>query len=443
MLRLFDTATGHVADLALREPGKVSMYVCGPTVYDVPHIGHGRFTLVWDIMRRYLEWCGLQVTYVSNITDIEDKIINRANREGRTADEIVATYEKAWWDAMKGLQILPPDAEPHATAYVDQMVSYIAGLVDSGAAYETADGVYFSIDAVADYGLLARQPLESLRAGARVDVNEDKRNPLDFALWKKAKPGEPTWESPWGAGRPGWHIECTVMALDLLGEGFDLHGGGIDLAFPHHENERAQAVGGHHAFARHWVHNGMVESGGVKMSKSLGNYTSLTDLLDQIDGRAYRVLVLQAHYRSPVTVEQATLAAAVETVEGLDAFARRFAGAVDGVAADAPVLEQFRAYTDDDLTTPRAASVQFDTVRRANRDGDLGAAAAAFAICAAVGLELRAGGAEIDDATRALMGERDQARRDRDFSRADAIRDQLQGQGWIVEDSAAGTTVRR
>ena len=441
MLRLYDTAIGSVRELALREPGKVSMYVCGPTVYDVPHVGHGRFTLVWDIMRRYLEWSGYEVKYVSNITDIEDKIIRRAAADGVSTDEIVKTYEKAWWDAMHELGVLPPDSEPHATGYVQQMVDYIAALVDGGVAYETGDGVYFSVSSVPDYGLLARQTLESLRSGARVEVNEDKRNPLDFALWKKAKPGEPTWDSPWGPGRPGWHIECTVMALDLLGDGFDLHGGGIDLAFPHHENERAQALGRGRAFARHWVHNGMVEVGGEKMSKSLGNYTSLTDLLSQGYGRAYRLLVLRAHYRSPITVDAATLADAREGMERLDAFARSFN---DGAAvADAAALDQFRTFMDDDFNTPRATALLFDLVRAANK-GDAAAGAAAMEICDAVGLELRSGLTEDMDAeTLALMAARDAARAEREWARADELRARLQAAGWIVEDGPEGTTVRR
>ena len=236
------------------------MYVCGPTVYDVAHIGHGRFALVWDVMRRYLEWSGLRVDFVSNVTDIEDKIIARARSEGRTAEEIAAQYEQAWWDVMDDLGVRRPTQTPHATAYVDDMIGLIEGLMASGRAYEGGDGVYFSAESVADYGLLAHQPIESLKVGARVEVDEDrgKRAPIDFVLWKAAKAGEPSWESPWGPGRPGWHTECVVMSLDLLGDDFDLHGGGIDLAFPHHENERAQAVASGRCFARRWVHSGHV-----------------------------------------------------------------------------------------------------------------------------------------------------------------------------------------
>jgi cysteinyl-tRNA synthetase len=442
MLRLHDTAEGRVVDVEPREPGKFSMYVCGPTVYDVPHIGHGRFALVFDVLRRYLEWTGLEVTYVSNITDIEDKIIMRAVKEGRPFDDVTAEYERDWWDAMKRLEILLPDDEPHATAYVERMVDYIAALVDRDVAYETSDGVYFRVSSVPDYGLLARQSLESLRSGARVDVNEEKANPLDFALWKKAKPGEPTWDSPWGPGRPGWHIECTVMSLDILGDGFDLHGGGIDLAFPHHENERAQALGLDHRFARHWVHNGMVETGGVKMSKSLGNYdTSLPQMLDQFDPRAYRLLVLNAHYRSPMEVTGKTMSQTVEELERLDSFARRFPST--DAEPSAEILDRFRAFMDDDLNTPRARSVLFDAVRDGNKSEDPATIAAVFSMCKALGVSLQAGGHEIDEETAALMSARDKARAEKDFATADTLRDELVGRGWTVEDTPGGTRVHR
>src|SRR4051794_19447171 len=299
MLRLHDTAEGRVVDVVPRQPGKFSMYVCGLTVYDLPHIGHGRMVLVFDVLRRYLEWTGLDVRFVSNITDIDDKIIRRANEEGRPSTDVALQYEAAWYHAVDRLGVQRPTVDPHATAYVEQMVELIAGLVVAGKAYETSDGVYLSVETVPGYGLLARQPLDSLRSGARIEAGEEKKSPLDFALWKKAKPDEPTWPSPWGDGRPGWHTECVVMSLDLLGQGFDLHGGGIDLAFPHHENERAQAVGGHHPLAPHWVHNGMVESGGVKMSQPLSEYNSLTGPLEQLRGRANLRPPPQAHYRSP------------------------------------------------------------------------------------------------------------------------------------------------
>jgi cysteinyl-tRNA synthetase len=442
-----------VTELALREPGKVSMYVCGPTVSNVPHIGHGRFTLVWDIMRRYLEWRGYEVRYVSNITDIEDKIIAAAEEDGTSTDEVVRKYEQAWWDAMDRLGVMHPDAEPHATEYVEQMVDYVASLVDRNHAYETSDGVYFDTSSLPGYGLLALQPLESLRTGGgdRVVVGEDeKRSPLDFVLWKKAKPGEPEWPSPWGGGRPGWHIECTVMSLDLLGEGFDLHGGGNDLTFPHHENERAQALGNGHEFARHWVHNGMVMADdGQKMSKSLNNFVTLTDLLEQVDGRAYRLLVLQSHYRSPLQVTDATIERAVTTLARLDAFARRFAAARGGVV-NTPDIDRFIDRMEDDLDTPGVIAAAFDLVRAANAAADAGdeptahrAAASVFTIVGALGLELRTDAADLDDSTATLVNQRDAARAAKDWAEADRLRDELVAMGWTVEDGAAGTTVHR
>ena len=362
------------------------MYVCGPTVYDLPHIGHGRYNLVFDVLRRYLLFCGLAVHYVSNITDVDDNIITRANEQGRTEPEVAAEFEAHWWAAMDALGVLRPDDSPHATAYITDMVGLVADLLARGVAYETSDGVYLSVDQVPGYGLLARQSLDSLRAGARVEENDEKRSPLDFALWKKAKEGEPAWEAPWGAGRPGWHTECVVMSLDLLGDGFDLHGGGQDLAFPHHENERAQAVAEDRLFARHWVHNGWVEVEGTKMSKSLGNFTSLTDLLARCDERAYRLLVLRAHYRSPIEVTAGTIADAEEALGRLDTMARRFGigdllaesgrgyvvEAADGGGADPDALAVFRARMDDDMDTPGAVAGIFELVRAAHSSADAG-----------------------------------------------------------------------
>ena len=325
MLNLYDTATGTVRPLELRAAGEVSMYVCGPTVYDLPHIGHGRANLTFDILRRYLSFTGLHVHHVANVTDVDDNIIKRALALGRTEADVAAEFEASWWESMDALGDLRPQDAPHATEYIDRMVALVGELTARGMAYETPDGVYLEVAKVDGYGLLAQQPLESLQAGARVEANEDKRSPLDFALWKKAKEGEPSWDSPWGRGRPGWHTECVVMSLDLLGEGFDLHGGGQDLMFPHHENERAQAVADGKAFARHWMHHGWVEVEGTKMSKSLGNFSTLPDLLSRSDARAYRVLVLRAHYRSPIEVTPETLADAEKALARLDGLARRFA----------------------------------------------------------------------------------------------------------------------
>jgi len=443
MLRLFDTAAGEVRPLELREPGKVSMYVCGPTVYGPPHLGHGRFSVVFDVLRKYLAWSGLEVTYVSNVTDIDDKIIARAAREDRPWTAIAEKCESIWYRAMDGIGVQRPDHDPHATAYVEAMVDLIVRLVAAGSAYPAADGVYFRAERVDGYGLLARQSVESLRAGARVVVDEGKESPVDFALWKLAKPGEPAWPSPWGEGRPGWHTECVVMSLDLLGEGFDIHGGGQDLAFPHHENERAQAVADGRAFARHWVHNGFVEVGGEKMSKSLDNFTTLLDLLDEADGRAYRLLVLQAHYRAPIEVSRETIASAGEAVRRLDAFARRHAAVAGGVAPDPAAMVRFSERMDDDLDTPGATALLFDLVRRANAADDVPAAAAALAIADAVGLALRVTGGEVGDDASVLARRRDEARGARDWKTADALRDELAALGYEVADTPVGTKLHR
>jgi cysteinyl-tRNA synthetase len=455
MLHLYDTATRRVMPLEPAVPGRVSMYVCGPTVYAPPHLGHGRFSLVFDVLRRYLEWSGLEVTYVSNITDVDDNIIQRAAEQGRSPEEVATENEAVWYEVMDAIGVRRPDHDPHASAYIDEMVTLVADLVDRGVAYETDDGVYFQPSAVDDYGLLARQSVDSLLAGARIEVDEQKRSPVDFALWKKAKPGEPSWPSPWGPGRPGWHTECVAMSLDLLGEGFDIHGGGQDLAFPHHENERAQAVAQGKAFARHWVHNGFVEVAGEKMSKSLGNFVNLVDLIERADPRAYRLLVLRSHYRGPVEVTDASVADASAALERLDAFARRTAPLLEesdgaGQTADPGVLAAFREAMDDDLGTPRVVDLVFSTVSEVNRRldaGDTGAAAplaaAILEVCGAVGLDLHAGGGDdLPEEVAAKVAARDAARAERDFARSDALRDELVALGYVVEDTPDGTQVR-
>jgi cysteinyl-tRNA synthetase len=465
MLHLHDTATGAVRPFEPRTPGQVSIYVCGPTVDNVPHIGHGRFNLTYDVLRRYLLFNGSEVDYVSNVTDIDDKIINRANDEGRSTQSVVDQFERAWFEAMDGLGVLRPTSTPHATQYVDDMVRLIADLIGREVAYETSDGVYLSVEQVAGYGLLAKQSLDSLRSGARVESTEEKRSPLDFALWKKAKPGEPEWESPWGPGRPGWHTECVVMSLDLLGDGFDLHGGGIDLVFPHHENERAQAVAVDRAFARFWVHNGWVTVDGTKMSKSLGNFTTLDDFLTQHDPRAYRLLVLRARYRSPIEVTPETITDAEKGLERLDTLARRFsvgsllaqtasgfvvAGIAPATDIDPEALSAFRARLDDDLDTPGALAGIFDLVTAAHSRADAGDVArgaqlahSAAVLAAALGLSLKGDVDTVDEVTARVVAARDDARRAKDFARADALRDELVAMGWTVEDTPDGTAVRR
>lgn len=452
---LFDTLTNTKRTLELRDPGKVSIYACGPTVYDAPHLGHARNALTYDILRRYLAWRGLDVHHVSNVTDIDDNIINRAQREGSTEPEVAAQWEKAYIDAMDALDVLHPHDRPHATQFVDQMVTFIADLVDKGVAYQTDSGVYLSVDAVPDYGGLVHRTPDDLResAGARVDVDESKRDPLDFVLWKRAKPGEPTWPSPWGDGRPGWHIECVAMSMEMNGPDFDIHGGGDDLAFPHHENERAEATAGGHLFARHWVHHAMVNVSGEKMSKSLGNFTTIPALLEAHDGRALRLLVLQTHYRKTMEINAAAMAQAEAGLDRLDALARRAAAAgldADIADRDDTAIADFTAAMDDDMGTPEALATVFEIVRRANAalDADDPQASALVAtaveLAGTLGLRFEAetsgeGDPEIDD----LVARRTAAREARDFATADEIRDQLQAMNIEVEDTPNGPIWRR
>jgi cysteinyl-tRNA synthetase len=387
---------------------------------------------------------------VSNITDIDDKIIDRANRENRPWEEITHKCENIWFRAMEALNVERPSDVPHATEYVEEMVAMIAELVANDRAYVTSDGVYLAITSVEDYGLLAHQKVEDMLAGGgerEVLGASEKKHPADFALWKFSKPGEPSWPSPWGAGRPGWHSECVVMSLNLLGEGFDLHCGGADLRFPHHENERAQAVALGKQFANHWMHNGfVVDAEGEKMSKSLGNVANLLDLVEKYDPRAYRMLLLQTHYRSPVRVGQDNIDAAVKAVTGIDGFFARIS--TDGAVADPAVLDSFRAAMDNDLDTPAATALLFDTLRRANTAADAGdlatastLAAAVREMCTAVGLSINEVGdidAEILDKARRL----DAARAAKDFATADALRNELQDAGYVVETTKEGTRVR-
>ena len=459
MIKLYDTLTGEIRPLETRHAGKVAFYACGPTVYDHPHLGHARQASTYDILRRYLEWRGLDVHHVANVTDIDDNIINRAQREGLTEPEVAEKWEAIYFEAMDELGLLQPHDRPHATEFVDEMVDFIAVLLDRGVAYTTDSGVYLRVTAIDDYGALVHRTHDELRegAGARVEVDEAKEDPLDFALWKAAKPGEPTWPSPWGEGRPGWHIECVAMALGILGDDFDIHGGGDDLVFPHHTNERAEALAAGRPFARHWVHNAMLNVGGEKMSKSLGNFSTIADLLGEhpLNGRAFRLLVLQTHYRKTMELNPEIMKQAREGIERLDAMARKATSTgvgLDGDDRDAEVIDGFRAVMDDDLATPEGVAIVFKTVRRANTAldaGDEGAAAlvaTAVELAGALGLSFDSGESESaadDDEIDALVQARTAARDRRDFAEADRLRDDLTARGVIVEDTPAGAVWRR
>ena len=459
MVSFYDTRRREIVPFEPLVEGRVSMYVCGPTVYDDPHVGHARTALTFDMIRRYLQWRGFEVTFVSNITDIDDNIINRASETGTTEPELAARYEQVYVDQMDRFGIARPDHRPHATEYVAEMLDFIGDLVDRGAAYAIeGKGVYFSVAAHDRYGDLIGRTPEELRegAGARVEVDVEKVDPLDFALWKAAKPGEPVWDSPWGPGRPGWHIECVAMATDLLGEAFDIHGGGDDLAFPHHQNEVAEAEGAELGFARHWIHGAMLNVNGEKMAKSLGNFTTLSDLLDAFEPQVLRLLMLQTHYRTVMELSDDALAGATGALDRLRAWHRRASAAGLDLAAtpDADAVARFAAAMDDDFGTPAGLAVVFDLVREANAaldGGDIERAAKAHAtvcdLAGALGLVLASDDQTSDDAlaveVEKLLAERDEARMAKDFASADRIRDELADRGIVLEDTPGGTIWRK
>ena len=456
VIRLYDTLSREVAELRPRAAGTVSMYVCGPTVYDVPHLGHARTAVTYDVLYRYLTWRGMDVAVVSNITDVDDKIIERAAAAGSTEQEVAARFSDVYIRELDALGVAEPSARPRATEYVPEMVSFVELLLARGAAYVIdRAGVYFDVARYPDYGRLPGRDPEELResAGARVAVDERKRDPLDFALWKAAKPGEPTWDSPWMPGRPGWHIECVAMSLGLLGDGFDIHGGGSDLIFPHHENERAEAEAAGHRFARLWMHSAMVNVEGEKMAKSAGNFRTLADVLAVHDPRALRLAMLQAHYRSTMEIDDAVLASAAAGIERLDAFARRVGalGEVDVPPQTAPTEAARAAFAeamDNDMGTPGAVAAIFELLRKGNIALDAGeteTAAAALAtvrdLASALGLHLQ--DSSPDEAIQRRVDERQAARAARDYATADRIRTELTGEGIELEDTPGGTIWRR
>lgn len=383
-LTIYNTITRRKEEFVPREEGKVAMYVCGPTVYNYIHVGNGRAYLVFDVIRRYLLYKGYQVLYVQNFTDVDDKIINRAREEGKTPEEVARFYERAFLEDMRALGVMPPDVTPRATETIPRMLEMIRGLVDKGFAYAVDGDVYFSVERFAGYGKLSGRSLEEMRAGERVEVDERKRHPMDFALWKSAREGEPAWDSPWGKGRPGWHIECSAMSLQFLGMGFDIHGGGQDLIFPHHENEIAQAEAytGKEPFVRYWVHNGFVNIREEKMSKSLGNIILVREILKRYEADVVRMLALQTHYRSPIDFGPEALEEARKAYErlencrfALDEFlARPFQRAAPARTQREVELSdsffdferRFEEAMDDDFNTARALAVIFELVKELN-----------------------------------------------------------------------------
>jgi cysteinyl-tRNA synthetase len=435
-----------MVDFEPRVEGKVGIYVCGPTVQSEPHIGHGRYAVAFDVIRRYLMWRGFEVTYVSNITDVEDKIIAAAVETGESVEELATEMAGRFANAFGELGVLAPDIEPKATEHIPEMLELIGRLVDRGLAYPSDGDVYFSVKTLEQYGKLSGRRPEELRAGYRIEVDEAKEDPLDFALWKAAKPGEPTWDSPWGPGRPGWHIECSAMAERYLGMGFDIHGGGLDLVFPHHENEVAQSEGANgNTFARYWLHNGMVNLGGEKMAKSEGRIVDLESVIEEHGGRALRMLYVRAHYRSPIEYSEELLADAKESLDRLDRFRER----VTPGEPDPTSLQRFTEVMDEDFGTPQAVSLMFDLIREGNRLVDEGGDASALAgavevIVGVLGLDdaslpaLSSGGLS-DEEIKSLVEQRNLARAERRFADADDIRDRLGKAGVTIEDGPRGS----
>jgi cysteinyl-tRNA synthetase len=432
--------------------GEVRMYVCGITVYNYMHVGNARFMVVFDMVRRWLRASGYRVTYVRNITDIDDKIIRRAAEDGEPVEAVTARFIQAMDDDAAALGVLKPDHEPRATQFVPEMQALIGRLQQKRLAYQAASGdVNFAVRRFPGYGKLSGKSLDELRAGERVDIDASKEDPLDFVLWKRAKPDEPKWPSPWGEGRPGWHIECSAMSAALLGEPFDIHGGGMDLQFPHHENEIAQSEGASgKPFVKYWMHNGFLNVDNEKMSKSLGNFFILRDVLEHYDAEVVRFFLLRAHYRSPVNYSDANLDDAKQALTRLYTALRDHAVPVAAVDWNEPHARRFKEAMDDDFGTPEAIA-ELHQLANAVFQGDAQAARQLKALGAVLGLLqrepndfLRAAPAGVSEAWIAeRIAARAAARRAKDFGEADRIRKELLDRGVVLEDKGASTTWRR
>jgi cysteinyl-tRNA synthetase len=490
MLTIYNDLTNRKETFQPLEAGKVNMYVCGMTVYDLCHLGHARVLVVFDVVFRYLQASGYRVSYIRNITDIDDKIIKRANEKGIPFNELTDQYIRAMHEDADALGVLRPTGEPKATQHMDQILDMISRLIEKGHAYAADNGdVYYDVRSFPGYGKLSGKSIEDLRAGARVELGDAKRDPLDFALWKSAKPDEPAWDSPWGRGRPGWHIECSAMSTAALGDSFDIHGGGADLTFPHHENEIAQSEGATgHPFVNYWMHNGFVRINDEKMSKSLGNFFTVREILEHYRAEEVRYFILTSHYRSPLNYD-------TEHLDNARAALTRFYTARRGLPqvnaeGGEGYASRFRDAMDDDFNTPEALAVLFDLVREINRlkESDVNGAAALAAVLRQLGgtlgilqedpetylkgeseitgtgnltaqsagvsgegrgnFEDVVGGAKgvvgfSHERIDTLIEERAVAKKEKNWSEADRIRDELQAAGIILEDGAQGTTWRR
>ncbi len=467
-MKIYNTLGRKLQPFTPRDEGKVGMYVCGATVQSKPHLGHGRYAVVFDVVRRYFTYLGYDVMYVRNITDVDDKIIDAANDAGVSTQDIADEAAAAFAAAYLALGVLPADIEPRATEHIPQMIDMIEMLIQGGHAYESGGDVYFAVRDFPGYGKLSGRNIDELQSGARVEVGDVKRDPLDFAVWKKAKPGEPSWSSPWGEGRPGWHIECSAMSHEYLGTSFDIHGGGNDLIFPHHENEIAQAEAALDAapFARFWMHNGMMTLTGEKMAKSTGHIIDLLEAVEKYPGLAVRLFYLRTHYRKPLDFSEDALADATASLERLWSFRRRQPGPVEA-ESHPETIAAFRAAMEDDIDVAGGLAALFDAVREGNRRLDAGESAEEYlaaydeivevfglaeqekglddiagglaAVGARFGVDGISNGALID----ALLARRAEARSNKDWATGDAIRDGLAELGIFVEDGADGSAWHR
>jgi cysteinyl-tRNA synthetase len=455
MIKIYNSKSKKKEEFKPLVEGKIGMYVCGPTVYDVAHLGHGRSAVAFDVIRKYFEYRGFKVKFVSNYTDIDDKMINRAKEEGisvaELAEKIIPEYEADYG----ALGVAQPDLQPRATEHIDEVVKIIEKLEEKGLVYVIdGDGVYYDVKKFEKYGELSGQNLEELKMGARVCVNKAKRNPYDFAVWKFKKEGEPAWKSPWGEGRPGWHIECSAMTMKHLGEEFDIHGGGLDLLFPHHECEVAQSEGAHGSFAKYWIHNGFINVDNEKMSKSLGNFSTLKEIFEKYDSQVVRFMFLQTHYRNPINFSDELLEQAKAGLKTLHEFVRKLENYESSSGEDSLNIEFEKAVMelmDDDFNTSGAFGAIFVAVKSVNKaledkmvnlDSD-------FILKQLKGLDKVFGvifpekEATIDEDVEKLIKGREEARKNKDFEDSDRIRDELRDRGIELEDTPDGTVWRK
>ena len=463
-MQIYNSKTRRKEEFVPIHPGEARIYACGPTVYNYFHVGNARPFIVFDVLRRYLEHRGYKVTFVQNFTDIDDKMIRRANEEGITVKELGDRFIAEYYKDAQALGIRPATVHPRATEHIPQIIALVQKLIDKGLAYEVNGDVYFDTAAFPAYGCLSGQNLEDLEAGARVDVDSAKKNPADFAVWKAQKPGEPAWSSPWGMGRPGWHIECSAMSMAYLGETFDIHCGGKDLLFPHHENEVAQSEGATgKPYVHYWMHNGFINVNNEKMSKSLGNFFTVRDILKEFDAEDVRMFMLSAQYRSPINFSREMIAQAHASLSRLYTARDQMSFLLEH-AQDRPLNETEQAFVDriktyadrfdnamdDDLNTADAIGALFEIVRDANVTLTADSSKAAIdtalntltSLCDVLGLMMKKGG-ELPADIQALADSRAQARKDRDWKKSDELRDQLKSLGYIVEDTKEGQKVRK